>query len=95
MEHKFKINDRVFYEGLVGIITEVIPIKNYFDFKPRYWLKSEKDEELITIAEEIDCRLLMEDEDIDQSTALSHIKSDNQFILSSINKITDKYIGDK
>lgn len=90
MKAKFKVGQRVVYEGLVGIVESII---KYTDNSIGYSLYAEEDNEMTCTAHEDKCEVYTSQE-LDQLEALQDIKNNEAIVLHSVDSITDKYIRD-
>jgi len=91
MVHKYNIGDLIIYAGLIGRVDYLTETTNE---KPMVGLTSIEDLELTTTALESECQSYNPDEEFDQSKTLSEIRYQNALITHSIDRITDKFIGD-
>ena len=87
---KFEIGQKVIYEGLIGIIESRAI---YPSGIAHYGLVAELDSEMTCTAAEGECELL-DNQEIDQSEAMSEAKASSNRIMGMVDSITDKYIGD-
>lgn len=89
--HKFKIGDKVVYDGLVATVESqsTYAISN----KPCYGLVADEDSEMTCTAGENECEPYS-GEEIDQSERLSQARFESAVIAHRVDSITDKYYGD-
>jgi len=90
MGRKFKVNDLVIYEGLIG---KVESLSEVYDGTPTVDLVSIEDEELTCTAVESKCELY-NGEDFDQTEGLSNAREASNRITNMVGNITDKYFRD-
>ncbi len=88
--NKFKIGDKVIYDGLVGIIESV---PSYPNGSIHYDLVSEEDPELTCSAKHEDCTLY-NGEEIDQESRLGLATLENRRIQNMGESLTDKFFRD-
>ena len=89
-KYKFKIGQKVIYEGLIATIESR---GTYFNDKPCYGLFAEENEELTCTADEEKCELYTEQE-IDQSEALFAANMSSIAIRGTVENLTDKHFRD-
>lgn len=91
---KFKVGDKVVYDGLLAIIDRISPVYNY-----AFWLlslTSVEDEEMTCTAKESECRLYDEptfDTKL-QRRKLSEARYESHRIMMIGESLTDKYFRD-
>lgn len=89
--HKFKIGDKVIYDGLVATVESksTYAISN----KPCYGLVADEDNEMTCTAGEDECEPY-DGGEIDQSERLSQARFESAVIANRVDGLTDKYYRD-
>jgi len=89
MTHKFNINDKVIYDGLVATIESR---DFYVSGTPCYGLVSDENPEFTCTAGEDEVEP-HDGSDIDQTERLRQAQRDSDHIAFEVDSITDKYYG--
>lgn len=89
MNHKFKVGDKVFYQGIVGIVQELTATTYGV---PTVALVSEVNSDLSCTAREVECEEVPED--VDQMEGLSNAYYGTERITKLVGGVTDKYLRD-
>jgi len=87
-KHKFKIGEKVIYEGLIATVESC---GEYFNGKPSYGLVAVENTELFCTADETKCEPYNEGDEIDQSEALRSAQLHSAHIQNMVGGITDKF----
>lgn len=90
METKFKVGDKVIYQG---VLAKVLRVDEYPDGGHCYSLEAVNNSEMTCTANEKDCELSV-DNDFDDSEALEAAQYHSDLVLGMVDSITDKYLGD-
>lgn len=92
MKHKFKIGDKVIYDGLVATVEGLT--ETAIGALPMLELVSTEDSEMTCTAMEDECESYNEDELIDQEERLRIARRESYLIARKVDGITDKYYRD-